>query len=476
MLKDLCKFPSLVQHREPRLRFGSDNPSHFDTHPLNGLLRYGPYSIGKVFGLTNPIRIGGIAPKGSLGSVKRIVNELRAPASPRERQKYLVNWPGFSRIFGLDVDTAREENWIELPFGLSLDDCDPEIVRSEIIDAFSRAIRRLSSRLEQFDVIYIFIPDSWSVVSYSGPDDDFDLHDFIKALAASLGVTTQIINDGRSGALSYRCRCSVMWRLGIASYTKAGGVPWILADLEEGTAFIALDYAIRKAGPAEARFAICCSQVFDSEGAGLEFVAYEERDAMFSGKNPFLSKSQMLKVMASSLSIFQKRNGGVLPKRVIVFKNSEWKDEEIDGCFEALGAVGKIDLIQINVSPGWEGVWFDEKKSASNFPCARGTSIQIGPFEQLLWTDGNAPRIVGGTNYYKSGKGIPRPIMLTRFAGDGAMDEIADYVLALTKMDWNNDGPYDHLPVVLSYAGRLARVVKRMPMLESRPYPFRQFM
>jgi argonaute-like protein implicated in RNA metabolism and viral defense len=56
------------------------------------------------------------------------------------------------------------------------------------------------------------------------------------------------------------------------------------------------------------------------------------------------------------------------------------------------------------------------------------------------------------------------------------MDDLCKEVLALTKMDWNNDGPYDRIPVTLSYAQILASVVKRMPKLEPHSYAFRLFM
>ena len=43
-------------------------------------------------------------------------------------------------------------------------------------------------------------------------------------------------------------------------------------------------------------------------------------------------------------------------------------------------------------------------------------------------------------------------------------------------MNWNNDSLYDRLPVTLAYAKTLARTVKRMPTIMSRPYEFRMFM
>src|SRR3546814_4242106 len=56
---------------------------------------------------------------------------------------------------------------------------------------------------------------------------------------------------------------------------KAGGVPWKLADVEPDTAYIGLSYAVRPVETDKPRFVTCCSQVFDADGAGLEFIAYD---------------------------------------------------------------------------------------------------------------------------------------------------------------------------------------------------------
>ncbi|EKD24514.1 MAG: hypothetical protein ACD_80C00223G0004, partial [uncultured bacterium (gcode 4)] len=69
-----------------------------------------------------------------------------------------------------------------------------------------------------------------------------------------------------------------------------------------------------------------------------------------------------------------------------------------------------------------------------------------------------------------------RPLRLVRHAGHGSWDETALAILALTKMNWNNDALYDPLPVTIGYSKVLARVVKRMSGLGSAPYQFRFFM
>lgn len=58
----------------------------------------------------------------------------------------------------------------------------------------------------------------------------------------------------------------------------------------------------------------------------------------------------------------------------------------------------------------------------------------------------------------------------------GGWMDLCRETFALTKMDWNNDGPYDRLPVTLSFAGTLATIIKRTPKLQPHSYPVRLFM
>ena len=94
--------------------------------------------------------------------------------------------------------------------------------------------------------------------------------------------------------------------------------------------------------------------------------------------------------------------------------------------------------------------------------------------EALLWSQGNAPQR-GGKDFFKEMKGTPHPLVIRKFAGVAPLSQSCREVLALSKMDWNNDALYDRLPVTISFASRLAQTLKRMPHLTSKPYPFRLF-
>jgi hypothetical protein len=276
--------------------------------------------------------------------------------------------------------------------------------------------------------------------------------------------------------------------MSIALYVKAGGIPWKLAPLNgvpEGTAYIGLAYALR-GNAREAHFVTCCSQVFDADGGGMQFVAFEARDPVADDwkarHNPFLSRTDMRAVMARSLALYQARNGGRLPRRLVVHKTTSFKPEELKGCLDATAAVPEVECIEIGSSPAWRGVWLKPSKMRGEhsrpdgYPVPRGTMLMRSGTSALLWVAGNAPSAALEGDYYQGKKSIPRPINLIRHAGVGAMELTALEALALTKMDWNNDALYDPVPVTINYSQKLARTIANVPELPGHAYAYRLFM
>jgi hypothetical protein len=459
---------------EQELRFGAADPKAADAHPLQGLLRFGPFSRDKVSAIADPIRVAIIAPAGQLERVNGLLRELQQYHQPRERHRYLPAFPGFSKVFYVNMGPAGPQANVELPADLTGRMRRSGKPHLKLAEALQHALRALGHRRDAFDVVYILLDKAWEAGFFGRKGDDFNLHDYVKAIAAFEGIPTQFLNEDRS--LVYRCRASVMWRLSIALYTKAGGVPWVLANIDPGTAYIGIDYALRPNTDADSRFAICCSQVFDAEGSGLEFVAYEASGVRMFGKNPYLQRDQMMKVMSRSLAVYQRKHAGAMPLRIVVHKNTEFKPYEIDGVFDAFPNTGNIELVHVQQNSGWRGVYITQPQQPNGYPCLRGSTFQLGQNTSLLWTQGDLPIVAGGRPYFKEGKGTPEPIILNRHTGRGAMDDLCKETLALTKMDWNNDSPYNRMPVTLSFAGTLAAVVKQMPKLEPRPYPVRLFM
>jgi hypothetical protein len=430
--------------------------------------------------VSDPIRVATITPYGERRAVENLLRELEVSHKPRERRDYLPEFEGMSRIFGVRAVVGHPSVHVELPRALDREIVEAARPHDVLSTALAGAIRGLRSLRSDFDAVCIYLPSRWELGFKGLPGEDFDLHDQVKAVAAGLAIPTQILREDE--AFTYFCRASVAWRLSIALYMKAGGIPWTLADIPAGTAFIGLSYALRPASQQTPRFVTCCSQVFDDDGAGLEFIAYDTAPDHLDGENPYLSRDEMRRVMARSLDLYQRRNGGRSPDRMVVHKSTAFTDDEIEGALDAFAAVPDVSLVRIQDDSPWLGTHINSPRHGEKrgqpapYPCRRGTLLPLGGPDALLWTAGNAPEPVGGKNFFKEGKGIPSPLLLRRYTGEGGWEDAAYPVLALTKMNWNNDGLYDRLPTTMGYAQTLARTLKRIGALSPRPYPFRLFM
>lgn len=471
------KLPAHACIPEPSLLFHPERRDDVDTHPLKGLNRFGPYSRPILGAVSDPIRVAVIAPHDGLPQVERLLQELEQSFRPRERTAYLIDFRGFSAVFGTRVVLSPT------PLVLLPKSVDDSIATSSsphriIAEHLARAVNVVHAQRTEFDVLLVYLPTRWQSCFTGGDGEDFDLHDFVKGHTASLGIPAQLIREDR--AMSYFCRCSVMWRLGIALYCKAGGIPWKLAYTEPDTMYVGLGYAVKYDANRNPHFLTTCSQVFDHDGTGLQFLAYETRDMIMDGENPYLCRSDMYRVMARSLDLYQHRHSGRGPRAVIVHKLLPFKKEEVDGCFDAFRAVENVELLQIQKDSVWRGAHLDpprpgaKEKSKAGYACQRGTMLLLSGQEALLWTQGNVPQ--GGKDFFKEMKGTPRPLLIRRFAGRGPFAPSCRSILGLTKMDWNNDALYDWLPVTQSFASVLAQTLKRMPTLTAKPYPFRLFM
>jgi len=461
---------------EPKLAFHPERTSDRDIHPLRGLLWFGPYSARLV---PDPIRVATIAPSGESERLFAFVRELNESSKPTERHEYLPEWPGFHRVFGLHMRAAGRGCRIEVDAELESDMKASAAPHAVLADRLLRAVQNLNARRSEFDVLFIYIPQRWAPGFTGGSSDDFDLHDHIKAATAALRLPIQLLREDK--ALAYRDQASVMWRLGLALYVKAGGIPWKLAEADAETAYIGLSYAVRPVDSERPRFVTCCSQVFDAEGADLEFVAYDAHEVEVQRDNPFLSRTEMFRVMTRSMNLYRRRHAGRSPRRVMVHKTTEFKPGEIDGAMEALHLCEAVDLLQVVEDVSWRGVRIERraghaKGQPTAYPVSRGTAIGIGAREALLWTHGEVQGITDRNPYFQGARSTPRPLRLVRHAGHGAWDDTCRAALGLAKMNWNNDALYDPLPVTMSYAKVLARVVKRMSGLGSTPYQFRFFM
>ncbi len=471
--------PALTHIRltEPVLAFDPADTSQQHLNPLAGLAAFGPYSAGAWQAAGQQVRVAILAPHDAIDPVRGLLNSLRDTAAPRERADYLPTYPGFRAAFRTVLIPAAEPARQPLPQDLDAQMAASAEPHLTLAQALTAGLGRLAAVRGLFDVVVFYLPSRWEGQFTVG---EFDLHDHVKAAAARLGLPTQIVTDQ---ALGYHCRASVSWRLAMALYAKAGGTPYKLAAggmLDPSAAYIGLAYGIRDAGRPTPGFVVCCSQLFDGQGGGLEFVAIDLSGDV-DPRNPLLSRIQMRTVLSRSLGIYADRHAGLRPSHLVVHKAFPFTEEETRGAAEAWGRGEDLTCVSLTRS-AWRGILVTAAKDPRTggprygYAVDRGTLAQLDGHSALLWVAGNAKdATLTGRPYLQGGKGTPRPLLLTRHAGRGPLAEPAAQILALTKMDWNTDALYGSLPATVSYAQVLAKIVKH-ENLPPVPYDYRLFM
>lgn len=130
------------------------------------------------------------------------------------------------------------------------------------------------------------------------------------------------------------------------------------------------------------------------------------------------------------------------PARLVLHKSSNYDEAELEG-FNRAVEDQELDTADFLVVTRASARLFREGR----YPPLRGTMLSLDGRNHLLYTRGSVP-------YYATYPGmyVPRPLKFQTAQGDESSRQLAQELLALTKLNWNNT-QFDGVAACLSRCG-----------------------
>ncbi|MDU7519899.1 MAG: hypothetical protein E7K72_00665 [Roseomonas mucosa] len=465
----------LTHLKEPPLEF-SGGVRHPDIR--FGVMDFGPFDMG-MEGAPKRIKIGIVGSaetvEGSARWIERCASGV--PAKESRQPNLFPPFPGFSsdESFRCEFVSSDELQRILPPRDIMRLAAIPgqrEMTRA-VVDTIANEIGVLSERTVKPDVVLVALPIEIIERTYNARDvrsgeeggeteagADLDFRGMLKAACMRVRLPIQLmwpttfdpsykISRKLKESSSRRTQdpATIAWNLLTAIYYKAGGLPWRLArDARQlRTSFVGLSFYRSIDGE---HVHTSTAQMFDERGEGLilrggRMVESEE------DRKPHLTAEDAYELLRNSLRVFRDQHGH-WPARVVLHKTSKFDRNELHGFHKA------IDERDIDYA---DFVWVQKSMTRlyriGAYPPLRGSLLRFDKDEALLYTRGSV-------EFFRTYPGmyIPRPLMLRCQALGQPLQHIAEEMLALTKMNWNNTQFDNGLPITIAAARSVGEVLK----------------
>jgi hypothetical protein len=309
---------------------------------------------------------------------------------------------------------------------------------------------------------------------FSTDNVKFDLHDFVKAYCVQRGITTQFL---RQSTITKDDLCQIWWWLSLALYVKSMRTPWVLAALEEDTAFVGLGFSVNPTAERGRHVILGCSHVYSARGEGLQYRLSKIESPVFRGGNPYMSRDDARRVGEMTRQLFIDSRFK-LPNRVVLHKRTPFLRDEREGLLEGLAGVPHVDMLEIQIDSALRyvaSVVRGNRIDEDNFPVRRGTTLKLDDYSALLWVHGVTSAIDPTRKYFQGKRRIPAPLHVRRHCGDSDLEQVAQEILALSKMNWNTFNLYTKVPATIQSSNEIARIGSLLERFGAESYDFRLF-
>jgi hypothetical protein len=465
----------LTHLKEPPLEFAGGQ-----RHPdiRFGLMDYGPFDVG-MEGAPKRIKLGIVGSAETVEGIARWVERCARGFEAKESREPNL-FPPFQGLrsdetFRCEFITSDELQRILPQREIARLVAIPgqrEMTRA-VVETIANEIGALSERTVKPNVVLVGLPieiieRTYNARDVSGGEEgeeteagaDLDFRGMLKAACMRIRLPIQLmwpttfdptykIPRKLKETTDRRMQdpATIAWNLLTATYYKAGGLPWRLArDARQlRTSFVGLSFYRSVDGE---HVHTSTAQMFDERGEGLilrggRMVESEE------DRKPHLTAEDAYDLLRNSLRVFRDQHGH-WPARVVLHKTSKFDHNELDGFHKA------IDERDIDYA---DFVWIQKSMTRlyriGVYPPLRGSLLRFDKDEALLYTRGSV-------EFFRTypGKYIPRPLMLRCQALGQPLQHIAEEILALTKMNWNNTQFDNGLPITIAAARQVGEVLK----------------
>jgi len=294
----------------------------------------------------------------------------------------------------------------------------------------------------------------------------------LKARLLKDRIVTQIVRETTlapeefkhdNGSLVRRVEdpATIAWKLCTATYYKAGGRPWQLADVRPGVCYVGLGYK-RSELAKDIRSACCAAQMFLTDGDGVVFRGaigpWFQRDS----RQFHLSRVAARNLIEMVAREYERVHDGP-PHELFLHGRSAFSDEEWAGFRDSCPSTTNLVGVQIADAR-------DDLKlfRMGDYPVVRGTALPLGERGAYLFSTGYTPRL----DTYM-GPDTPNPVIVRVSRGDCSLNTVLADVLALTKVNFNSCLHNDRMPVTIQFANAVGDVLISAPVDSEPRLPFK---
>jgi hypothetical protein len=268
--------------------------------------------------------------------------------------------------------------------------------------------------------------------------------------ACAQSLPTEFVRDGKwpqaDGA--QEDKATQAWDLSVRLLYKAGLTPWRLANAAGDTCFIGISFH-RERGSTSSHSWTCFAHLVTDLGQGF-ILKGDTVECNFREKTeetPHLGKEQAATLMSRVLEVYGK-NGGHLPREVVVHKTSPYSEAERLGFQNSLREITRHGLVSVSKSAMF--VLRPGRK-----PVFRGAAIPFGEKLGVVYVSGYIPFL----RCYP-GNRMPQPFEITENWGSLTFREAAKDLLRLTKLSWNTSAFCTEVPVTLAVSGQAYEIFR----------------